>query len=64
MKYAGPAGWWSFLPMRRNHVDVLVEGILTHVFSLRILLAPEVTPALMTPLALCGCVPRWKTPVM
>ena len=54
IKYAGPAGHWSFLSMKRSYLDALVEGVLTHVFSLRCLLAPEVTPELVLPLACCG----------
>ena len=54
LKYAGPAGHWSLLSMKRNIVDCLVEGLLTHVFTWRCLLAPEVTPNLVIPLACCG----------
>ena len=39
--------------MKRSYLDALVEGILVHVFSLRCLLAPEVTPELVIPLACC-----------
>ena len=34
-------------------LDALVEGVLTHIFSLRCLLSPEVTPELAIPLACC-----------
>ncbi|EOD17111.1 hypothetical protein EMIHUDRAFT_244412 [Emiliania huxleyi CCMP1516] len=54
IKYAGPAGHWSFLSMRRSRLDCLVEGVLTHVFTWRCLLAPEVSPELVWPLAACG----------
>ena len=32
-------------------LDALVEAVLTHIFSLRCLLSPEVTPELAIPLA-------------
>lgn len=52
LKYSAP--FMPCLGSTRNYLDVLVEGVLTYVFSIRILCAPAVTPALMRPLVACG----------
>lgn len=38
----------------RNVLDVLIEGILTHVLAIYILIQPEVAPWMMWPLFACG----------
>lgn len=43
----------KFLSPKRNLLDVFVENVLTYGFAIRCLLAPEVTPALVFPLACC-----------
>mmetsp|Transcript_8532 Transcript_8532/g.27173 ORF Transcript_8532/g.27173 Transcript_8532/m.27173 type:complete len:595 (-) Transcript_8532:178-1962(-) len=52
LKYNAP--FMPCLSSTRNVLDVLVEGVLTYMFTLRCLCAPDVTPALVRPLALCG----------
>ena len=52
MKYNAP--FMPFLKGKRSYLDILVEGFLTYVFSFRALLAPEVTPELMIPIACCA----------
>ncbi|CAK9019519.1 Hypothetical protein SCF082_LOCUS14556 [Durusdinium trenchii] len=51
MKYNAP--FMPCLPMKRNYLDVFVEGFLVYVLTIRVLLSPEVTPALMQPLTAC-----------
>ena len=51
MKYNAP--FLPCLPNRRNYLDVLVEGVLVYLLTLRVLVSPEVTPALMRPLTAC-----------
>ena len=51
MKYNAP--FMPCLPMKRNYLDVLVEGFLMYGLTIRVLLAPEVTPVLMQPLTAC-----------
>ncbi|CAE7249174.1 prmt9 [Symbiodinium sp. CCMP2592] len=45
MKYNAP--FLPCLPNRRNYLDVLVEGVLMYMLTVRVLVSPEVTPALM-----------------
>ncbi|CAJ1346250.1 unnamed protein product [Effrenium voratum] len=51
MKYNAP--FMPCLSMRRNYLDIFVEGFLVYVLAIRVLLSPEVTPALMRPLTAC-----------
>ena len=51
MKYNAP--FLPCLPNRRNYLDVLVEGVLMYMLTIRVLVSPEVTPALMWPLTAC-----------
>ncbi|CAL1131100.1 unnamed protein product [Cladocopium goreaui] len=51
MKYTAP--FMPCLSMKRNCLDVLVEGFLMYALTIRVLLAPEVTPELMQPLVAC-----------
>lgn len=52
LKYNAP--FMPCLANTRNYLDVLVEGILTYVFAVYVLTAPEVTPEKMIPLTICG----------
>ncbi|OLQ00553.1 Pyruvate dehydrogenase [NADP(+)], mitochondrial [Symbiodinium microadriaticum] len=51
MKYNAP--FLPCLPNRRNYLDVLVEGVLMYLLTVRVLVSPEVTPALMWSLTAC-----------
>ena len=44
----------SWLPIQRTYLDIVVEGLLTYIFSFRALMAPTVTTSMMIPIALCG----------
>ena len=51
MKYTAP--FMPCLPMRRNYLDVFLEGFLMYALTIRVLLSSEVTPELMQPLTAC-----------
>jgi len=44
----------TFFGKTRNWLDVVVEGVLTYVFAVRILIQPSVEPYLVWPLFVCG----------
>jgi hypothetical protein len=54
MKWNAPFMKRFNMPMKRNYVDVLVEGVLTYVFAIYALCSPEVTPSIMLPVMLCS----------
>mmetsp|Transcript_10551 Transcript_10551/g.19162 ORF Transcript_10551/g.19162 Transcript_10551/m.19162 type:complete len:624 (+) Transcript_10551:91-1962(+) len=53
LKYANPA-LKAVVGNTRNWLDVLVEGVLTYIFAIRILVSPEVTPQLVYPIFACA----------
>lgn len=52
MKYSSP--FFKRMSMKRNLVDVSVEGVLTYIAAAYALCLPTVTPAAMLPVALCS----------
>merc|ERR1712166_154790 len=54
MKWNAPFMRWLDLDMKRNYLDVLVEGFLTYIFGFYALLQPEVTTTVMYPVMLCA----------
>eukprot|EP00403_Amphidinium_massartii_P010959 CAMPEP_0178414714 /NCGR_PEP_ID=MMETSP0689_2-20121128/23179_1 /TAXON_ID=160604 /ORGANISM="Amphidinium massartii, Strain CS-259" /LENGTH=600 /DNA_ID=CAMNT_0020036013 /DNA_START=145 /DNA_END=1947 /DNA_ORIENTATION=- len=53
LKYRAPF-MPAFVGNTRNWLDVAVEGFLTYIFAIRIIIAPEVTPTMMMPLFACA----------
>jgi len=53
LKYANPA-LKAIVGNTRNWLDVLVEGVLTYIFAIRILISAEVSPQLVYPLFACA----------
>lgn len=54
MKWNAPFMRWLGLGMKRNYLDVLVEGFLTYIFGFYALFQPEVTTTVMYPVMLCA----------